>query len=158
MRPRGRVVCWFVCLCVHLFSACSVFSSPPKLPFSSGKVALGINQHFFALCIEASTQKLKKVSLLTFRFCLNRAFFFDDRVNSTSLFIFLYDNYYHTHTQHSTASCQHSCCLLYSTVVRISIIYYSDLQRLTWLVSVAVVHLSSYNRCFVKNNVLCLSG
>ena len=40
VRPRGRVVSWLVCLCVHFFSACSVFSGPLKLKFSSGKVAL----------------------------------------------------------------------------------------------------------------------
>ena len=38
--PRGRVVSWFVCLCVHLFSACSVLSGPLKLTFSLGKLDL----------------------------------------------------------------------------------------------------------------------
>ena len=72
-----------VSLCVHLFFACSVFSDPLKLTFSSGKVAL-VNKPVFLRSTYRSEHSEAQASFLTFRLCLNRAFFFDDRVINAS--------------------------------------------------------------------------
>ena len=92
VRPRGRVVSWFVCLCVHIFFACSVFSGPLKLTFSSGKVAFANIPTFLRSAYRSEHSKAqKKLFFLTFRLCLNQAFFFDNRVINASL-VFLYDD------------------------------------------------------------------
>ena len=83
--PTGRVVSWFVCLCVHLFSACSVLSGPLKLTFSLGKLDLVNKPAFLRSTYRSEHSEAQKASFLTFRLCLNRAFFFDDRVINASL-------------------------------------------------------------------------
>ena len=83
VRSRYRVVSLSVC--PPFLPVQSSHAGPLKLTFSSGKVALVNKPVFLCSTNRSEHSEAQKASFLTFRLCLNRAFFFDDHAFLTFL-------------------------------------------------------------------------